>query len=90
MQGITFQSDFAEKAKQFTNLYKIAIWHLKIWQHCYFGQSHHLRIEVFQIGLVIFVSVSLVSKIRVRPPTLHERPYLVCSLPDIYDSLVSH
>ena len=78
------------KAKQFTNLYKIAIWHLKIWQHCYFGQSHHLRIEVFQIGLVIFVSVSLVSQIRVRPPTLHERPYLVCSLPDIYDSLVSH
>ena len=79
MQGITFLRVILLKAEQFTNLYKIAIWHLKIWQHCYFGQSHHLRIEVFQIDLVIFVSVSLVSQIRVRPPTLHERPYLVCS-----------
>ena len=78
------------KAKQFINLYKIAIWHLQIWQNCYVGQSHHLRIDFLQNGLVIIVSVTLVSQIRVRPPTLHERAYLVCSLPDIYDSLVSH
>ena len=48
------------KAEQFRNLYKIAIWHLKIWQKCYFGQS---RIEVLQIVLVIFVSVSLIYQI---------------------------
>ena len=78
------------QAEQFTNLYKIAIWHLKIWQNCYFGQSQHLRIEVFKIGLVIFVAVSLVSQIRVKPSTLHKKAHLVCSLPDIYDSLVSH